>query len=305
MAENQNEENSKGQADKQEPLMKSSKTAEVLPTILFATESVKRLREQDFSLNSKEKIGITFDDCMLVLFYVDNMESQHVAQIWAEAAAQISGPIFAACHMNSERKVAEAFTALNMDNNHPFHKFALKQYPFIIVYRKGWPKAFYNGDRTTQEFIDFAMTLACSADYVEQDQIGAGFEAENRWETSKYKPYEKGSDRKLSTEYTSNAPMRGYNPTLGNVVKGSKEEAKEEQQLKESGNVKKEGDVEGKEKAEEEVKEVENTKKPTRNIIDKNKNAEEKVEEIPSAANDEKLPVNINNENKKTVGKKV
>ena len=82
---------------------------------LFAQESVKSLRESDFALDDKDLITIKYTDCMLVLFYTNNVESSELTQIWGLAAAEAVGPIFAACNLKLERKVAQAFNKLNSE----------------------------------------------------------------------------------------------------------------------------------------------------------------------------------------------
>lgn len=185
---------------------------------LFIQAAVKRMGASDFVLNSKELVTLKWDDCILILFYTENTESIKLMSIWAEAAKQIAGPIFAGVNLLYERQVAEAFTRLNMEDT-PLRWAALRQSPFILVYRNGWPVAFYNGDRSVQSIIDYALTLACDHSYYEINQIPASMQAEDNFEIGGWTQYT--PKRKTSLEYRADKPIRGYNNDIGIVVQGS------------------------------------------------------------------------------------
>lgn len=199
---------------------------DVVYRLTFSSETIKRLTADDFDLNSKELIPLKYDDCILVLFHTENTESYQFADIWALVAQQVAGPVFAAINMLSERKVAEAFTRLKSDGSHPLHWAALRQYPFVLVYRKRWPVAVYNGPREVQALIDYALTLACEAGYYETLQVGGSMQGETRIEMGPYQPYTNipGSPpivRKSSIEYNAESPIRGFNPNIPVVITGS------------------------------------------------------------------------------------
>jgi len=94
---------------------------EVVHRLTFSSETIKRLTSEDFDLNSKEMVTLKYDDCVLVLFHVENTESYQLADIWAIVAQQTAGPVFAAINMLSERRVAEAFARLKSDGSNPIH----------------------------------------------------------------------------------------------------------------------------------------------------------------------------------------
>lgn len=199
---------------------------DVVHRLTFSSETIKRLTADDFDLNSKEMIALKYDDCIIVLFHVENTESYQLADIWALAAQQVAGPVFAAINMLSERKVAEAFTRLKSDGSHPLHWAALRQYPFIMVYRKRWPVAVYNGPREVQALIDYALTLACEAGYYEILQTGGSMQGEARVEMGPYDVYtnipgQPPRVRRESLQYSPEEPIRGFNPNIPPVVTGS------------------------------------------------------------------------------------
>src|SRR3989338_5977407 len=100
-------------------LNRSIQPTNLVQRLTFASETVKRLTGDDFDIGSKELVTLKYDDCILVLFHVENTESYQLADIWALAAQQVAGPVFAAINMLSERKVAEAFTRLKSDGSNP------------------------------------------------------------------------------------------------------------------------------------------------------------------------------------------
>jgi len=193
----------------------TTKANGVVQRLTFSSETVKRLTAADFDIESKEMITLKYDDCILVLFHVENSESYQLADIWALAAQQVAGPIFAAINMLSERQVAEAFTRLKSDGNNPLHWAALRQYPYILVYRKKWPVAVYNGPREVQALIDYSLTLACEAGYYEILQTGGSMQSDTKGEMPGYKPYVNIAGqppvvRKESIQFGSE-PIRGFN----------------------------------------------------------------------------------------------
>jgi len=193
--------------------------ATVPAPLLFQPETVKRLNEGDFDLTDITSITLKFKGCCLVLFYIHNVESDQLANVWASAAQQIAGPTFAAIDMINNRKVAEAFTNLKMNGSHSLHWAALRQFPFILVYREGWPVACYNGPRETQAIIDYSLTLACQANYYEPLQEGGGAKVDKSIEmgpTDIYinTPSQANKVKQVSSQFTTENPVRGFNNTL-------------------------------------------------------------------------------------------
>lgn len=205
---------------------------QVVSRLTFSSESIKRLSTYDFNLETDELITLKDKRCMLILFYVENTESQRLATLWATAAQQVAGPIFAAVNMLNERRVAEAFTKLKAEGSNPLHWASLRQYPFILVYRNGYPVATYNGDRDVQTLIDYSLTLACQAGYYEPVQVGGSMQAESSIEMGSYQPYidVQGQEpvvKKTSLQYNPEIPIRGFDPNLPIAYSGSQQSKQE------------------------------------------------------------------------------
>lgn len=193
-------------------------TPTVIQQTLFAQDAVKQLNLGDFETTGRERILLKHHGCYLILFYGENTESLDLVKIWQMAAAQVAGPIFAAVNLMAERKLAEIFTSVRADPDSPLHWASLRGIPFILVYRNGWPVAAYNGERAVQPLIDYALTLACEANYREPVQLAAGMQAQSNLEMPGFKQYEPRTD---STQFTVQTPIRGFDARLQPAVVGS------------------------------------------------------------------------------------
>ena len=213
-------------------MSRGSVNPSMLTTTHFVQPSVLTLTAIDFHLDTREMVTLKYDDCLLVLFYTENTESRELMKIWSIAADQISGPIFAACHMLLEKKVADAFVSIGRINT-SLSWASLKGYPFILIYQNGWPVGSYNGDRGVQQIIDFALTLACSPTYFEPIIRPGGMQAENNYIMPGWEEYNNRNTSSL--QYSSSTPIRGYNSKIPVVLSGTKE-AEEATELEERQN---------------------------------------------------------------------
>lgn len=208
----------------------------VLASTVFAQEAVMTLRASDFTLSDQIPVGLNYEGCILVLFYVENIESRQLAEIWWLVAQQVAGPTFAACNLMREKEVAAAFTSLNT-NNGPLHWAAMKGVPFVLVYQNTLPIAFYNGERAVEPIADYALTLACSAGYREQIQLAGGESIKNNYEMPGYTEYT--PERTQSIDYKTGAPIRKFDTSgklqLQGTVGAEAEATKEEEQEGASG----------------------------------------------------------------------
>lgn len=176
-------------------------------------EMIKYLSDDDFELGGRDLVRLKYEACALVLFYAQNTESLQLGEVWAAAAAEVAGPMFCAVNMQTNRKVAAAFATLRGQAAHPLHWAGLRQYPFVLVYRGGWPVAAYNGPREVQAIADFALTLACDVSYYETKQLGGGMQADNRIGISSYQPYVNPATESFALGAAGD--IRGFDPTKG------------------------------------------------------------------------------------------
>ena len=129
---------------------------------LFAQDSVKKLTDEDFMDNSKSKIELKQHDnsYILVLFYTNNMKHKDILSIWPEAAKKVVGPIFASVNLSESENIKKSLTKLNMKAG-TLKWSALTKVPFILIYNKGIPITFYDGEITVQDIINYSLILSC------------------------------------------------------------------------------------------------------------------------------------------------
>ena len=187
----------------------------------FSQRSVLQLSADYFALDSSVPIGLKYKNCMIVLFYAENAESRNLAQIIAITANESVGTLFAACNLAHETQIANAFRKLRESGSNPLRWASLRTVPFILTYRDGWPVAFYNGERAVQAILDWSLTLACNADYFEPKNEYAGQQATDNYEITGIKPYDPSAYTE-SLQFKGNENLRGYDPTKGITLVGSK-----------------------------------------------------------------------------------
>lgn len=195
----------------------------------FELETVKQLDAMDFELDSENLIRLKFDNCILILFYSENKESQDLAIIWSLASREVSGPIFAAVNLLKEKKIAEAFSRIGTNKSHPLFSFRLRQIPFILVYRNSWPVVFYEGPRNVQAIINYALVVACNATFPKEIPIQtfAGTETEKTYTIPGINSFKKKTAEEIVAEGKGERieNLRGY-PIEGGIININSPEAK-------------------------------------------------------------------------------
>ncbi|MGL4500717.1 MAG: hypothetical protein ACRC2M_22980, partial [Planktothrix sp.] len=142
---------------------------------LLRTREVSVLTQGDFTTDDPTLlINLKTDDCTIVLFYVNNIESEELGEIFAIVANDTPGPVFASVNMFTEQSLAKIFTRLSGDLTHPYHRFAPRGYPEIWVFRNRRPVGKYNGLYDTGVFRQFVTTQACTATWNEPLTLAGG-----------------------------------------------------------------------------------------------------------------------------------
>lgn len=206
-------------------------------TLEFRTKYVTMLYGYDFNLNSPEIVTLRneLNACYLVLFYVENQESYDLAILWSRVASRVTGPQFAAINMFEEKEVAQGFSKIIANPNHPLHWAGLRQYPTILVYRQGYPVAAYNGPRTTQSLTDYAMDMACNPHYRETVQLG--YSMALRPEDQLGIPGMTLTKQVDSSNQLS-APLREYGKNVSNTAAQQRENVQQPEKAQPQGNLK-------------------------------------------------------------------
>lgn len=197
--------------------------------VAIQSKYVKNIREKDFALNTYYKLNLLISDCMIILFHGQNTESMQLMRIYSIAAAQAVGVEFGACNLVLEREVGKAFAFIASTADHPLQWARMRGYPFIMAFRNGNPRAFYNGGREVGAILEWSQVMACNAEYKEEKQLAGGVQAEEVYEMTPYDPYparDGNKLRKTSVEFDPSQPIRGFNPNLNVAYMGSDESRK-------------------------------------------------------------------------------
>ena len=189
----------------------------IITESVFGRAAVKRLSTDDFLLDSDTPTRSKWKDCTLILFYVNNVESQQLMQIWATAANLAAGPVFAGINISINDRVAQAFMQVR-ETPGPYRVFGLTGYPFILAYQGGHPVGYYNGERDVQAIADWALTLACRVDYFEPGQLAGAVSADISYEMAGFTDLK---PRTNSTQFKAGEPMRQFDSSKGVVRTGS------------------------------------------------------------------------------------
>lgn len=153
---------------------------------LFRTVRVKELQNEDFMLNTVERIVLKAEGCSLVLFYLrENPASNGMRDIWNLLSERFAGVNFFAVNASLRVDIMRAFQQVSDDPDHPLSTYAIRGFPTILVYREGgeaglsWPKAFYNGELSTIALQNWILQLACVPGYTETPALREGVVTEN------------------------------------------------------------------------------------------------------------------------------
>jgi len=150
----------------------------------FGLFKVQELYEGDFWIGKSAETGLPYDTptklrstkCHIILFY-DQFTDPLLFDIWARLAQAIGGPIIAGLNTTARKEVMDAFAWTNSQIDHPLRDFVINGTPTILVYRMGWPQAYYNGELSFDALRKWILQLACKPGYREPDLTFTGVAA--------------------------------------------------------------------------------------------------------------------------------
>jgi len=126
---------------------------------LPVSNNIKRLREADFALETRDRICLYDDACNIVLFYDESPVSKKILNIFKVVADTVAGPSFCSCNILLEKQVSQAFMEIASNKDHPFHWVTTRNFPSIIIYKKGYPVNFYDGPADVSILTNFSMNI--------------------------------------------------------------------------------------------------------------------------------------------------
>lgn len=129
--------------------------------------------KEDFSLERNDLICITnkeyINKNVLVLFYKKfDKKDNKIINIFNKVGNNIKNINlnFVLCPIESIPGLEKAFQNITNDRDHPYHWIRNKpkleddsKFPFILLYRKGFPQSFYEGNIEEKSFMDFCMNI--------------------------------------------------------------------------------------------------------------------------------------------------
>lgn len=137
-------------------------------TDIFPSRSVRELTSSDFGVDSLTPIYLLVEGCNIILFYSNELDSDTLTglgNLWSELSYNIESVGFYSVNSSKQKEIMDAFEEIEEDIDHPLHLYKISAYPTILVYRNGWPQAFYNGELSYEDMYTFITTLACVPGY--------------------------------------------------------------------------------------------------------------------------------------------
>jgi len=115
--------------------------------------------------------------CVIILFYEPISTEPEMIDIWNQLAQDVAGPVIAAVNTSARTEIMNAFYETSRNPDHILNNFSIEGTPTIIVYRMGWPQAYYNGELSYDALKKWIMILACKPGYREPDSTFIGTKA--------------------------------------------------------------------------------------------------------------------------------
>ena len=191
------------------------------PVDAFQQFNVKELGDSDFWVGNNPLSGKPFatptalrsTKCHIILFYAPISLDPLMKDIWSRLKQDIAGPEIAAVNVSARTELMDAFFRTAQDPDHPLNDFTISGTPTILVYRNGWPQAFYNGELSYDALKKWIIVLACKSGYKEPDSTFRGVASVNpdfavkEVRTENY-PYPTSS-RSFTSQTGENSSTRG------------------------------------------------------------------------------------------------
>lgn len=141
----------------------------------FIITKVKELQPEDFYLGSDTPTKLKDRSTNIVLFYVrDDPTSEELKDIWAALGQELAGISFGAVNVSRQVEIMKAFVEVGGNPDHPCFPFKVAGVPTIMVFRDGWPQAYYNGEKSYDDLLAYALELAWKVGYYEPNNTYVG-----------------------------------------------------------------------------------------------------------------------------------
>lgn len=91
----------------------------------------------------------------MILFHINNRESHDCINVFYSVAESVSGVVVGTCNLHNNNKLEKFLGSLSLSPSHPLSWLVIKQVPFILLFKGGWPVSYYNGVRSTGAILDY------------------------------------------------------------------------------------------------------------------------------------------------------
>jgi hypothetical protein len=165
---------------------------------------------EDFTLENRHLICIAnkeyINKNLIVLFYKKSDKKENpIYEIFSKVgnSLKILNLNFIICAVDQIPGLDKTFQEIVNDPDHPYHwirnrpKFESKdmdtgsfKFPFILIYRKGFPQGFYEGAVEEREFRDFCVQTTVKNDFVNNFPSDSKELVKQQWMEYRYKPKE-------------------------------------------------------------------------------------------------------------------
>jgi hypothetical protein len=199
----------------------------------FGDIKIFRSRE-DFSLESRHLICIANRDYInknaIILFY---KKSDKKDKIIYEVFNKVGNTLkilnlnFISCAVDQIPGLEKTFQEIANDPDHPYNWIKNKpkneesessRFPFMIVYRKGFPQCFYEGPIEEKEFRDFCIQTAVKSDFTHNLAVSSDEIVKQQWMEYRVKPKEEPKGKAVvdallnMTDYSDKGLLSSFLP---------------------------------------------------------------------------------------------
>lgn len=165
---------------------------------------------EDFTLENRHLICIAnkeyINKNLIVLFYKKSDKKENpIYEIFSKVGnnLKILNLNFVSCAVDQISGLDKTFQEIVNDPDHPYHwirnrpKIESKEvdtggfkFPFILIYRKGFPQGFYEGSMEEREFRDFCVQTTVKNEFVNNLPSDSKELVKQQWMEYRLKPKE-------------------------------------------------------------------------------------------------------------------
>ena len=201
---------------------------------------IKAFREKsDFSHENRHLICISNKDFMnknvILLFYKkSDRKDKQIYEIFTKVGNSLKfvNLNFVSCAVDTIPGLEKTFQEIASDIDHPYHWIRNRpkneekdsdisgtvRFPFILVYRKGFPQCFYEGPLEESEFRDYCIQITVKSDFVNQIHGSSGEIVKQQWMEYRIKEKEEPKGKAVvdafnMNDYTSKGLFSSFFPS--------------------------------------------------------------------------------------------